>query len=255
MSGPSRTSGPSTRSPTGGPARERPGQRTARPIPEPTALALAVSIGLAVAVGAILFGAAGRWDVPRFWAYLAVLLALNVAGVGVTSPELTRERLHPGPGERDRLSRLLIVPVLGAHWLLAGLDARPGPAASSDHLHRLLQAVGLVAFAGGMVVALWAVRSNPFFSSAVRIQSERGQRVIDDGPYRFVRHPGYSGALVAGLGSALALGSAQSLVPIVIGDAVLVWRTALEDRMLRAELPSYADYAARVRHRLVPGLW
>jgi protein-S-isoprenylcysteine O-methyltransferase Ste14 len=114
---------------------------------------------------------------------------------------------------------------------------------------------GYVAVLAGIVVTAWAQAMNPYFEPGVRIQSERHQRVIDSGPYRFVRHPGYVAALFLFFGMALALGSLWALAPAALAAAVLVLRTSWEDRLLRAELPGYDDYSHRVRWRLVPGLW
>jgi protein-S-isoprenylcysteine O-methyltransferase Ste14 len=107
----------------------------------------------------------------------------------------------------------------------------------------------------GIAVTAWSQAMNPFFEPGVRIQSERHQRVIDRGPYRFLRHPGYIAALFLFFRMALALGSFWALVPAALAAALLVLRTALEDRLLRAELPGYDDYSRRVRWRLVPGVW
>jgi protein-S-isoprenylcysteine O-methyltransferase Ste14 len=96
---------------------------------------------------------------------------------------------------------------------------------------------------------------NRFFAVTVRIQTERGHAVADTGPYRYVRHPGYIGMIAFTLASPVALGSWRALVPAAVVAVALVVRTALEDRTLRAELPGYTDYAARVPQKLVPGLW
>jgi protein-S-isoprenylcysteine O-methyltransferase Ste14 len=105
------------------------------------------------------------------------------------------------------------------------------------------------------IVFVWAMYANRFFSSIPRIQSERGHAVITAGPYRVVRHPGYTAALLAALTSGIALGSWASTFIAPIAFVLLVRRTMLEDRMLQSELPGYADYAARVHHRLLPGIW
>ena len=96
---------------------------------------------------------------------------------------------------------------------------------------------------------------NPFFEKTVRIQSDRGHRVVDIGPYRLVRHPGYLGFFGWILSTPLLLGSWWAFVPALLSIAGIVVRTALEDRTLKAELPGYADYAKRTRYRLVPGIW
>ena len=101
----------------------------------------------------------------------------------------------------------------------------------------------------------WAMTTNAFFSTAVRIQSDRGHTVCRSGPYRFVRHPGYVGAILMSLGTPLLLGSAWALIPAAAAMVLMVLRTHLEDDTLRAELPGYEDYAHDVRYRLVPRLW
>jgi protein-S-isoprenylcysteine O-methyltransferase Ste14 len=97
--------------------------------------------------------------------------------------------------------------------------------------------------------------ANRFFSAVVRIQTDRGHVVVSDGPYRVMRHPGYAGGMLSYLASPLLLSSLWMFIPAVLTVAAMVARTALEDRTLRAELPGYADYARRVRYRLLPGLW
>jgi protein-S-isoprenylcysteine O-methyltransferase Ste14 len=99
------------------------------------------------------------------------------------------------------------------------------------------------------------MRANPFYSSAVRVQADRGHRVVEAGPYRFVRHPGYTGTMAGMLFGALALGSWAGVVPVLGVVALFVRRTAVEDRLLRHDLPGYADYARRVRFRLVAGAY
>jgi protein-S-isoprenylcysteine O-methyltransferase Ste14 len=101
----------------------------------------------------------------------------------------------------------------------------------------------------------WAMASNEFFSGVVRIQTDRGQTVATGGPYRYVRHPGYVGMAAASLSQPLMFGSLWAFVPALLMVTALVVRTALEDRILRNELPGYEAYAGRVRFRLVPGAW
>jgi protein-S-isoprenylcysteine O-methyltransferase Ste14 len=114
---------------------------------------------------------------------------------------------------------------------------------------------GYVGVLIGSAATGWAQAVNPLFEPGARIQSERHQRVIDVGPYRCVRHPGYVAALFLFFGMALALGSFWPLVPAALASGLLVVRTSWEDRLLRAELPGHDDYSRRVRWRLVPGVW
>ena len=129
--------------------------------------------------------------------------------------------------------------------------ASTGPA----HADRPSRPLALVGYAAGMALAVCAMAANRFFSPVVRIQHERGHTLVTSGPYRFVRHPGYVGAILASLCGGVALGSWWSLVPLAPFAALFLRRTAVEDRMLRADLDGYAGYAERVRYRLVPGLW
>ncbi|MBZ5586697.1 MAG: isoprenylcysteine carboxylmethyltransferase family protein [Acidobacteriia bacterium] len=107
----------------------------------------------------------------------------------------------------------------------------------------------------GILLTFWAMVTNRFFSATVRIQEDRGHVVVDGGPYRHMRHPGYVGALAFTVASPVALGSWLALIPAVLTSALLVVRTALEDRTLRRELNGYREYANRVRYRLAPGVW
>jgi protein-S-isoprenylcysteine O-methyltransferase Ste14 len=113
-----------------------------------------------------------------------------------------------------------------------------------------------VTVAIGWALVNWAELINPFFSGAIRIQADRGQRVVTQGPYAIVRHPGYAAGIMAAFAGALALNSLISIIPVaVITLPILVYRTIIEDQMLHEELPGYSDYAARVRYRLIPGIW
>ena len=118
-----------------------------------------------------------------------------------------------------------------------------------------LVAVGVAVFLLGSGIMLWAMAANPFFSQVVRIQTDRGHTAVADGPYRFVRHPGYTGMCLSTLGSALLLGSPWALLPWAGCVALLVLRTSLEDRTLAGELDGYGEYRTRTRYRLVPRIW
>jgi protein-S-isoprenylcysteine O-methyltransferase Ste14 len=144
--------------------------------------------------------------------------------------------------------------ILLLHWIIAGFDR--------DRFHWTdtvpvwLQALALAVVAAGYALVFWAMLVNRFFSSVVRIQSERGQHVIDRGPYAVIRHPGYSAGILIVLASGVALGSwlaAAFLVAVVL--PFLLYRVFNEDRVLQSQLTGYGDYARRVPWRLVPGLW
>lgn len=204
------------------------------------------------AMGAILFLAAGRCDLPFVWAVLAVVVAFFVAMLALVDPGLVIERQHPGPGNQDPITRSVGGGFLVAHWIACGLDVgrlhwSPIPWA--------LQTAGLLVYAGCLCVNLWALRENPFYSSVVRIQSDRGQYPIVTGPYRYVRHPGYAASFCAMFSGGIALGSWAAMIPLLVFGAFWIRRTALEDAMLIRELPGYSSYAEKVRYRLLPGVY
>ena len=146
---------------------------------------------------------------------------------------------------RAALTVLLVnaVPLIGIHRF--GWSAMPAWAIG----------LGYVLFVLSYAGEIWPQAVNRHFEPGVRIQSDRGQTVIDTGPYAIVRHPGYiSGALLV-LSMPLMLGSWWALLPALMATIALAARTPLEERTLRAELPGYADYTQRVKYRWVPGVW
>lgn len=218
-------------------------------------LKLCAALGLPML---LLFGVAGRWDWPAAWVYMA-LLASGMAAVSIVfakiQPGLAEERsAHWRDGKRWDKPFLLIIGVLGpiSVQLVCGLDKR---FAWSSAAPLPTQAAAAAALAGGVAMTAWAMAVNPFFSATVRIQTDRGHTVIARGPYRYVRHPGYAGMFLATVAGPILLGTIRGLVPAGVVIAAMTLRTALEDRTLRAELPGYAEYAGRVRYRLLPGVW
>jgi protein-S-isoprenylcysteine O-methyltransferase Ste14 len=203
---------------------------------------------------ALLLGSAGRWNVPAFFAY-AALLSLSAASIQAVAllrhPDLVAERLKP-PSDRDRATRRIATPLMLGHYVLAGLDVgRFGWSAVAT----AAQIAGFLLVAAGMFLVGWTLQANRFASSAVRIQHDRGQQVITSGPYAIVRHPMYLGVFLFALGSGPALGSWWSSLPLLPVILVFIRRTLFEDRMLHAELPGYPAYASQVRWRILPGLF
>ena len=205
----------------------------------------------------LVFLLAGRLDYWQGWTYNATSLAGMVATLvlSLKNPNLVEERMKPGPGVPWWDRAYLVssgVFFIGA-LILSALDA--GRFGWSPPLSPVVYLIAYPAYVLGQGVFLWARTTNAWFSSMVRIQTDRDHQVCDSGPYAFVRHPGYVGGLLFMLATPLMLGSLWGLVPQVTGGVLLIIRTALEDRKLQKELPGYADYARRVRYRLVPGLW
>jgi protein-S-isoprenylcysteine O-methyltransferase Ste14 len=206
-----------------------------------------------VGAGALLFGSAGTLKIPAFWVYLATLTAVFILSFVILDPELLHERMRPG-GKPLPFGVMLATVVFSLHWVIAGLDV--GHLHWSDSVPRVLQIASFVIFVAANALVFCAMRANRFFSSIIRIQSDRGQYVVTAGPYAFVRHPGYAAGFLLILASGIALGSWLAAAFVIATNVPFIMhRLIVEDRVLQAQLPGYADYARRVRWRLLPGIW
>ncbi len=209
-----------------------------------------------VIMGALLFLTAGRCDWPAAWIFLGTY-AVTVLTVGVwvarQHPDVINERGKIARGAKpwDKVLMTIYTVMLFVLLGVAGLDERSGGSTMPLMLHLL----GYGAFLAATAVTYWAMAVNPFLATVVRIQDDRGQYVVTQGPYRYVRHPMYAMMFLMWPGVALQLGSWWALLPAGIIIVVFVIRTALEDKLLQAELPGYVDYAQHTRYRLLPGIW
>ena len=202
-------------------------------------------------------GDLGWWQA---WVYSVLILAAGIGG------RVCAERRHPGLlAERQNIESLrnakvwdkVLAPLMAVSIgfpmvIVAGLDHRYN---WSPEFPVWAVVIGFILISLGYAFATWALVENRFFSSVVRIQTDRGHVVCDSGPYRFVRHPGYAGNIFPLFGIVLALGSLWTLIPAAMALIITVIRTVLEDRTLQEELPGYRDYARRVRFRLIPGVF
>jgi protein-S-isoprenylcysteine O-methyltransferase Ste14 len=171
------------------------------------------------------------------------------------NPELLAERAKrhkEGMKTWDKLVLSVVGLATLAKYIIAGLDVRYGWTAQ---MPLTIQIVALVISALGYALGTWAMATNAYFSMVVRIQEDRGHAVVSDGPYRYVRHPGYTGTTAFELATPIMLGSLWALIPGVLAAVLTIARTALEDQTLQKELDGYRDYAQRVRYRLLPGIW
>ena len=212
--------------------------------------------GMIVVIGLAMFLSAGRLDWWNGWAYLGLYIACIVIGGAWMirhHPEVINERGRSSQDTKtfDRIiAPFYLLTGLG-QFVVAGLDARFGWS-STPLWAQVLGGIGLVL---SMTGVYWVMANNPFLAMTVRIQTERGHQVATRGPYRIVRHPMYAGSLYFFWATALLLGSWWALLLAVGSVIVLLIRTALEDKTLRAELPGYADYAQEVPYRLIPLVW
>jgi protein-S-isoprenylcysteine O-methyltransferase Ste14 len=204
-----------------------------------------------------MFLPAGTWAWPKGWLFIGVFLAtLAVVALYLwrVNPEVVvaRSGFHEGTKRWDKILLGFFFPAVYAIVPVAALD--------DGRFHWLpvpwwACGVGYVLFLVGMGILTWAEAVNKFFEVTVRIQTERGQKVIDTGPYAVVRHPGYVAGILFCVGIALCLGSVWALIPAGLASALLILRTRWEDQTLQAELPGYQEYTRRVRYKLIPGVW
>jgi protein-S-isoprenylcysteine O-methyltransferase Ste14 len=208
-------------------------------------------------LAAMIFVPAGRLDYIPGWICLAVMV-IGFSGltayVAKRTPSLIRRRMKAGAGTPlwDRLLIFAVQLLFVAILVVAGMDAGRYRWTS---LPAWLQVVGLTLMISGMLGVGWAMGQNPHFESTVRIQTDQNHRVIDTGPYRIVRHPGYVAGIVLFIGMGLVLNSTWALAPACLSAAVLVIRTRAEDRFLQENLNGYREFAKRTRFRLIPGIW
>jgi protein-S-isoprenylcysteine O-methyltransferase Ste14 len=202
----------------------------------------------------LLFACAGTLAWPYAWLYTAAAVVVQLVGALTMPLDMVAERGSRKEGTEtwDTVLAGLLMVAFFSIYLVAGLDYRwqaTGPVAVGWHL------AGGAVFVLGCALEMWAMRANRFFSTAVRMQLDRGHAVASGGPYRYVRHPGYVGMILQVTGTPVLLGSLWALIPGAAMVLLLIVRTRLEDRTLRRKLPGYDEYAARVRCRLLPGVW
>lgn len=210
-----------------------------------------------VVMGVALFWSAGQINWWPAWASIAVMLAWITATSIVIfrfNPGLLAERLGPRKGAKHWDTA--IMSILGltqlVRYIVAGFDQRYG---WTGGFPLAAQIAALTVCIVGYALFVWATASNTFFSQLVRIQFERGHAVATGGPYHYVRHPAYIGAILYELAVPVLLASWWALIASGLNAILLILRTALEDRTLQAELTGYVEYAHQVRHRLLPGIW
>ena len=213
---------------------------------------------ITILVALCLFGAAGTILWVSGWvfmvSYFLVLITLTRL-VFRSSPELVHERM--GASHKAKSWDKIIVPILAMvlpllSVVLAGLDHR------FSWSHGFGMTSKILAFCVMMIgnaLTVWAMRVNRFFSSYVRIQSDRGHFVVSNGPYKWVRHPGYTGSIMFNVASPVLIGSFPAVAVDVVFGLLMTIRTVLEDATLRAELSGYDAYSKKTRWRLFPLIW
>lgn len=205
----------------------------------------------------VIFLSAGRLNYWQGWIFnLLFIFFLIITIIALRDkPELITERQKPGEGMKpwDKILFILSTPLFLVLIVLASLDG--GRFQWSPQIPLYIYILSGMIYIIGQLIFLWAKYTNSFFSSVVRIQVDRGHTVCQDGPYRFIRHPGYFGTILLTLVSPLLLGSLWALIPCSLTLIPIIIRTHLEDRTLQEELPGYVQYTQKVRYKLIPYLW
>ena len=213
-------------------------------------------IGLPV----LLFLLAGTFKWWQGWVYVGISYFSSILSrVLLTKkhPDLVKERAAYAKKEDTKPWDKVLMPLAALvmpalYFITGGLDKRFG---WSTPVPLWLYLIALLLTIAGYAFSIWAILENRFFSAVVRIQTDRGQTVVDSGPYRFVRHPGYASGILVALMFPILIGSWWAYVPVLIMAVLVVIRTALEDKTLQAELPGYAEFTQRTVYRLLPGVW
>ncbi len=205
----------------------------------------------------VTFVVAGRLDYWQGWVFngLNIFFILLTYYLLIDRKDVIKERLKPGQGMKqwDRIYYAISTPLFFVMFSLSILDATRF--SWEPTIPFFIIVLGISLYCLGQFIVLWAKRTNRFFSSVVRIQHDRNQTVCTDGPYRFVRHPGYLGGIIFTIGTPLMLGSFWGLLPAAVTIPFIFARTYLEDATLQQELPGYVLYITKVKYRLFPFLW
>lgn len=209
---------------------------------------------------AVLFLSAGRIDWWEGWAYAGLTLVVLIISRVVllrNDPDLIIERMTAGQEDNVKPWDKIFVPIISLYiplitYVIAGLDARFG---WSPNLPDGIQITALLVNFAASMFSTWATFANRFFSSHVRIQTDRGHTVVRSGPYQFIRHPGYTGVIVCWLSTPIFFSSIWTWIPTILAITGFIIRTALEDRTLQEELLGYKEYTQEVRYRLLPRIW
>lgn len=235
-------------------------ENTSTPItPNQAALKmLAGFIATLLLSAALIFAGAGRLNWTLGWIFVTAWIVPKLVFLILLrwrDPDLLIERAtrHKNTQRYDRIILPVYFVFAFGTFIVASLDG--GRFRWSGELPIVLIVAAYIVYLLGNSLAGWAINSNPFFSAESRLQTDRDQKVSSSGPYRFIRHPAYSAAFLLWITTGLMLASWWALIPGFLAGLTMIIRTIYEDRMLKAELPGYAEYARQVRYRLAPGIW
>jgi protein-S-isoprenylcysteine O-methyltransferase Ste14 len=205
-------------------------------------------------MGAILFMIAGTVRFLTIWLYLGLRVIFTIASVFAMSEDVARERLKPGKGAKpEPIYNIGTTIAYVSHIILAALDL--GRFHWSAGFPIWLIVLGTIVMLCGYGLVIWALVHNEYMSARIRIQGDRGQHVVDTGPYAIIRHPNYAGGFLVSLSSGFVFGSWVSMPSMLLHVALIMYRTLQEEKVLIAELEGYGEYANRVHWRFLPKIW
>lgn len=213
------------------------------------------NIFLFIIIIALIFIGAGSIDYWQGWLYIGLNIVFISLNYLLISTELIRERLKPEKGTKkwDKIYYAFNIPLYFAILIISVVDAERFGWEPRIPVYVVI--VAAFVYIVGQIIMLWAKRENKFFSSVVRIQKDRGQTVCKEGPYGFVRHPGYLGGIIFTIATPIVLASFWGLIPALLSVVMLFIRTYLEDKILQEELEGYKEYTNEVKYRIIPGIW
>jgi protein-S-isoprenylcysteine O-methyltransferase Ste14 len=208
-------------------------------------------------MAAAYFITAGSLNIWRAWLYFGIAavtyfvssLIFIKYNPGLIN-ERAKERENTRSWDKALLSLYLLIGFIGTH-IVAGLDSR----FEWSSLDIIYMIPGAVLYIVAALIQIKSMLANKYFEATVRIQSDREQQVVKDGPYKIVRHPGYASVLLSFIAIPFMIGSLYGLICTAAVFIIMFTRTALEDKMLQKELPGYSQYAREVKFRLIPGIW
>jgi len=212
-----------------------------------------ISILICAVSAAVTFLIAGTVQLPLFWAVFIIQAIVSIVCIYLLDPALLNERLKPQGKDEDRFGRLIVTSLYLFTLIIPALDV--GRLHISDKVPLIVQIIGIGLNTLGWAGIVWAMRINMYFSSAIRLQPDRNQQVITTGPYRVIRHPGYTFAALGFLGQSMMMGSWLGFIPTALLVIDFIYRSFLEEKILIDGLPGYKAYMARVKSRWVPGLF
>jgi len=217
---------------------------------------LVSTVVIVAIVAVLLFTGAGTVDYWQAWLYLALAFTCQIAmmiDLSRRDPELLARRRRGGVKAEPRAVQKIVIWLMLVIWaalpVIAAWDRRFG----WSHMPLWLNLVGALVFLAGQALMMWVLRSNSYARATVEVS--QGQVLSDRGPYGIVRHPMYAAFTTLAVGVALLLGSWWALVPAALNLPILGVRLRDEESVMLADLPGYAAYKAKVRSRLLPGIW